>query len=137
LTIRRLPREAGISIRCNHGDYGTDNPACEARHFTGNIKGKVNLLEATKSGWIRARVGHRSADLCPDHAVGFKEWKAALDAEILAAKKREHERDKAKRKAERERLRTEKKAAKAKERADAKELRRVAREQKKAEATVA
>lgn len=48
MTLRRLPRELGITIAC-------ERECCEVRHYTGNIRAKVNRKAAAGAGWARVR----------------------------------------------------------------------------------
>jgi hypothetical protein len=105
MSLTRLGRGRGISIKCDHGEIAIDsrrvtNPkgevvteyvygeTCETRSITGNLRASVNREFAAKNGWLRESlpVGgkRRKLDICPGHAVKARE---ILDA--LAAKRAE------------------------------------------------
>lgn len=82
-----LSRERGCVITCNNGVLeGHDD--CDARHFTANVRIRVNRIEATKLGWIRGGGdGRRRLDFCPGHADEERARVKVEKAAKAAAKK--------------------------------------------------
>jgi len=105
MSLTRLGRGRGISIKCDHGEIAVGsrkatNPkgevvteylyaeTCRSRQVTGNMRVDVNRKYAAGAGWTRDSlpVGgrRRKLDICPEHAAAAR---GILDA--LAAKRAE------------------------------------------------
>jgi hypothetical protein len=90
--LTRLPRQRGISIKCDRGSIVTKDAdgkdvhhgECGQRHFTGNTRPDINREEAARNGWRRdslpAGGRRRKLDTCPKHAPFAKQVLADLKA---------------------------------------------------------
>lgn len=92
MSIKKLPRELGIILRCN----GT-NKTCSLQLQTAQVQAKGIRTYAKSISWGRGlRKGHKRKDLCPDCLQLEKELHAKQQAEWEAEKARRDEMRKAK-----------------------------------------
>ena len=65
MSIRRLPRQLGIIVTCNHGNLdGRED--CHTQIQTANTIARSNRAYAAQQGWGRGLISKRKRfDLCP------------------------------------------------------------------------
>lgn len=93
MSSRKLSRERGTTISCDHGCYEGEGSPCTSRVYTALVYVKPTRRYAATLGWIRGGAGRRRRDYCPEHAPA--ERKRVAEAERVKAE-RKKERDAAK-----------------------------------------
>lgn len=89
MSARKLPREWGMVIRCDHWDRKF---RCPEQVQTAVILAGANRAHAAKLGWGRGlRKGHKRMDLCPKHMAEERTQFEVLKAEAAARRKAREE----------------------------------------------